>query len=114
MAKLLTMTLIETGQEIPNFLEQYKPEDTSKLKFEYDTDEEDPGEDGDAWGTGGDAGAAGTVNGDDGNGWGPTNGSGDAGVANGKGGNDANGWGPTDSGGDGNGWGASGGANTSW
>ncbi|KAI0447236.1 P-loop containing nucleoside triphosphate hydrolase protein [Xylaria telfairii] len=114
MAKLLTMTLMETGQEIPDFLEQYKPEDTSKLKFEYDTDEEDPGEDGGAWGADGDTGTAGTANGDDGNEWGPTNGGGDAGIANGKGGNDENGWAPTNSGSDGNGWGVSVAANPSW
>lgn len=44
------MTLMETGQVIPDFLDPYKPEDAdiTKLKFEYDTDEEDPGENGDA------------------------------------------------------------------
>ncbi|KAI1203471.1 P-loop containing nucleoside triphosphate hydrolase protein [Nemania serpens] len=83
IAKLLTMTLMETGQVIPDFLAQYKPEDAdiSKLKFEYDTDEEDPGENGDAWGAGGDVGASngnndgdGDANGDA-NGWeAPTNG----------------------------------------
>ncbi|KAI0487338.1 P-loop containing nucleoside triphosphate hydrolase protein [Xylaria cf. heliscus] len=94
MAKLLTMTLMETGQVVPDFLEQYKPHvtDVSKLKFEYDTDEEDPGESGDAWGTGGDAGAA-----------------------NGNDGDDANGWGaPTNGGGNDNGWGAAGESNTNW
>ncbi|KAJ8129089.1 hypothetical protein O1611_g4543 [Lasiodiplodia mahajangana] len=55
MAKQLTMILMETGQTIPDFLEPYKPDETdvSKLKFEYNTDEEDPGdndENGDAWG----------------------------------------------------------------
>ncbi|KAI0542756.1 P-loop containing nucleoside triphosphate hydrolase protein [Xylaria digitata] len=88
IARLLTMTLMETGQEIPDFLEKYKPEDTdvSKLKFEYDTDEEDPGESGDAWGAG--EGETGATNGDDG-------------------GNDASGWGaPTNGSGDNGGWGA--------
>ncbi|KAI1505001.1 P-loop containing nucleoside triphosphate hydrolase protein [Biscogniauxia marginata] len=54
MAKLLAMTLMETGQEVPDFLEPFKPgdDDPTKLKFEYDTDEEDEfgGDDG----TGGD------------------------------------------------------------
>ncbi|KAI0548516.1 P-loop containing nucleoside triphosphate hydrolase protein [Xylaria curta] len=92
MAKLLTMTLMETGQAIPEFLEQYKPEDTdiSKLKFEYDTDEEDPGEEGGAWGAGGDTGTNGNDGGDDANGWGaPTQSA-------------------AQSGGDNSGWGASG------
>ncbi|KAI0143774.1 P-loop containing nucleoside triphosphate hydrolase protein [Xylariaceae sp. FL1272] len=73
IANLLTMTLMETGQDIPDFLSQYKPEDTdvSKLKFEYDSDEEEPEDDGD-----GDAGAGGWGNGaaastgGDGDGWG--------------------------------------------
>ncbi|KAI0203302.1 P-loop containing nucleoside triphosphate hydrolase protein [Astrocystis sublimbata] len=71
MAKLLTMTLTETRQEIPDFLDQYKPEekDVSKLKFEYDTDEEDPGEGGDTWG-GGDAGATNGNEDGDASGWG--------------------------------------------
>lgn len=74
------MTLMETGQAIPDFLEHYKPEDAniSKLKFEYDTDEEDPGENG-----------AG----------------GDVGVSNGNqgGGGDAGGWGVAANGGSGGG-----------
>jgi ATP-dependent RNA helicase DDX3X len=55
MAKLLTMTLMETGQDVPDFLEQYKPDETdaSKLKFEYDTDEDDPDAGNDAWGADG-------------------------------------------------------------
>ncbi|KAI0419031.1 P-loop containing nucleoside triphosphate hydrolase protein [Xylaria grammica] len=101
IARLLTMTLMETGQDVPDFLEQYKPQDTdiSKLKFEYDTDEEDPGESGDAggdgWGTGG--GDSGTANGNDGGGWGaPTDNGGDA-----------SGWqAPTNGSGDNGGWAA--------
>ncbi|KAI2639402.1 P-loop containing nucleoside triphosphate hydrolase protein [Xylaria nigripes] len=52
IAELLTMTLMETGQEIPDFLERYKPAETdvSKLKFEYNSDEEVPAEAGDHWG----------------------------------------------------------------
>ncbi|KAI0975815.1 P-loop containing nucleoside triphosphate hydrolase protein [Xylaria arbuscula] len=125
IAKLLTMTLMETGQEVPDFFDQYKPEgnDVSKLKFEYDTDEEDPGESGEAWGndagnsageasgdgwgTGGDSSAPnGNDGGGDTNGWGAS--------ANGTGGGDANGWSaPTNrTGGDGgDAWGASSGAN---
>ncbi|KAF2965411.1 hypothetical protein GQX73_g8169 [Xylaria multiplex] len=101
IAKLLTMTLMETGQEIPDFLEQYKPEDTdvSKLKFEYDTDEEDPGDGGDAWGAG--EGGTGETGGD---GWG----GGDSGATNGNdGGNDTSVWGaPTNGSGDNGAWGA--------
>ncbi|KAI0874522.1 P-loop containing nucleoside triphosphate hydrolase protein [Hypoxylon argillaceum] len=87
MAKLLVMTLMETGQTIPDFLEQYKPEETdvSKLKFEYDTDEEDPGDNGGAWDAGTGDGQA------SGNAWGAGT---DVGATNGSnGGGDANGWG---------------------
>ncbi|KAI1823686.1 P-loop containing nucleoside triphosphate hydrolase protein [Xylaria intraflava] len=51
MARQLTMILMETGQQIPDFLQAHKPDETdvSKLKFEYDSDEEDAG-DGGAWG----------------------------------------------------------------
>ncbi|TGJ84893.1 hypothetical protein E0Z10_g3876 [Xylaria hypoxylon] len=103
IAKLLTMTLMETGQAIPEFLEQYKPEDTdiSKLKFEYNTDEEDPGESGDAWDAG--AGEAGEASGDS---WGT--GGGDSGAPNGnEGGGDSGGWGaPTNGSGGNGGWAA--------
>lgn len=53
------MTLMETNQEVPDFLQPYKPEETdvSKFKFDYDTDEEPAGES-DDWGAGGDSGAA--------------------------------------------------------
>ncbi|GAW26156.1 putative DEAD DEAH box helicase [Rosellinia necatrix] len=107
IAQLLTMILMETGQEIPDFLEQYKPEETdvSKLKFEYDTDEEDLGETGAGWGAdeaNGKSEAAGdswAVDGDSG----ATNG-GDH--ANNSGG-DTGAWGTTTNGGN-DGWGASG------
>ncbi|KAI1300441.1 P-loop containing nucleoside triphosphate hydrolase protein [Xylaria venustula] len=121
IAKLLTMTLMETKQEIPDFLEQYRPEgdDISKLKFEYDTDEEDPGENGESWGNGagntsgdgwGNGGDSSAPNGNDAsgdaNGWGST--------TNGTGGGDADGWGATTNGTGGNGgdaWGAGGSSN---
>lgn len=61
MASVLTRTLLETKQEIPDFLELHKPEGEAavNLKFEADSDfeEEDAGEDageGDGWGGGGD------------------------------------------------------------
>ncbi|KAI3327023.1 P-loop containing nucleoside triphosphate hydrolase protein [Xylariaceae sp. AK1471] len=87
MAKLLAMTLMETGQEVPDFLHQYKPENTdvSKLKFEYDTDEEDP-DAGGAWGADGGDGGEG-----DGDGWGAEEDTAAA-SANGTSG-DAGGWG---------------------
>ncbi|KAI0434853.1 P-loop containing nucleoside triphosphate hydrolase protein [Xylaria sp. FL1042] len=112
IARLLTMTLMETRQEIPDFLEPYKPEtsDVSKFKFEYATDEEDPGESGEAgeaggdgWGTGGDS-ATLNANGGDGDvdGWGAA-----ANGANGdQGANDASGWG-TSGAGSNDGWGPS-------
>ena len=52
----LTKLLLETQQEIPEFLEGYKPAEGEDLKFEDDTDEEDEegeeGEAGDTWGGG--------------------------------------------------------------
>ncbi|KAI5925780.1 P-loop containing nucleoside triphosphate hydrolase protein [Camillea tinctor] len=79
IAKLLTMTLMETGQQIPDFLEAYKPEDSdpSKLKFEYDTDEEEPEDgngDGGDWAAGGGGDAWGNEGAQSGNGdtWGTT------------------------------------------
>jgi ATP-dependent RNA helicase DDX3X len=57
----LTRTLLETKQEVPDFLEQYKPEGEAavNLKFEADSDfeEEDAAADdgeGGGWGGGGD------------------------------------------------------------
>ncbi|KAI1351287.1 P-loop containing nucleoside triphosphate hydrolase protein [Xylaria sp. FL0043] len=138
IAKLLTMTLMETGHQIPDFLEQYKPDttDVSKLKFEYDTDEEDPGESGEGWGTSaGEAGEAGEAggdgwatngdsaapngngSGDDTNGWAaPVKGANDVGgwgaPVKSTGGDDAGGWGASANGtGGGDAWGASGGSN---
>ncbi|KAB5547177.1 P-loop containing nucleoside triphosphate hydrolase protein [Coniochaeta sp. 2T2.1] len=65
MASVLTRTLMETQQEIPDFLEAYKPEGDAavNLKFEADSDfeENDGGSDG---GEGGGWGA-GSANGDD-------------------------------------------------
>ena len=62
LAPDLVRLLLETHQEVPDFLEQWKPDDVSKLDFEDDTDEEDAtagatagaiaGEAGDAWGNG--------------------------------------------------------------
>lgn len=57
MASVLTRTLLETNQEIPDFLQQYVPEGEARnnLKFEADSDF-DPndyagaGDAGDAWG----------------------------------------------------------------
>ncbi|KAI0405479.1 P-loop containing nucleoside triphosphate hydrolase protein [Xylaria palmicola] len=86
IGKLLTMTLMETGQPIPDFLEQHKPEDTdiSKLKFEYDTDEEDLGENGgagdDGWGADASADATNGRNGGDST-WGTGDGNWGASVA---------------------------------
>lgn len=41
IASVLTRTLQETNQEIPDFLEQYKVSDGRKLQFEADSDFED-------------------------------------------------------------------------
>jgi ATP-dependent RNA helicase DDX3X len=67
MGSVLTRTLLETDQEIPDFLQQHVPEGEAreKLKFEADSDF-DPndyagaGDAGDAWGgnEGNDAGAS--------------------------------------------------------
>ncbi|EGU78484.1 hypothetical protein FOPG_00769 [Fusarium oxysporum f. sp. conglutinans race 2 54008] len=90
MASVLTRTLLETNQEIPDFLQQYVPEGEARnnLKFEADSDFDpndyagagdawggDAGNDagnaanGDAWGGGGDGGNTGG-----GNAWGADNG----------------------------------------
>ncbi len=53
IASVLTRTLLETDQEIPDFLQSYVPEGASatNLKFEADSDfEEDVGAGGDAGG----------------------------------------------------------------
>ena len=48
----LVRILLETKQEVPDFLESYKPEDTENLEFNDDTDDEgETGSNGgDAWG----------------------------------------------------------------
>ncbi|KAI1813165.1 P-loop containing nucleoside triphosphate hydrolase protein [Poronia punctata] len=93
IAKLLTMTLMETGQMVPEFLEPYKPQE-KELKFEYDTDEEEPEAGDDGWGNGaGDGGWGASNGGDGGDGWGAPTG-GDATAEGAKGGNDdQGGWG---------------------
>lgn len=40
IAEDLVKILLETNQEIPDFLENYKPEDTTNLDFDDDTDNE--------------------------------------------------------------------------
>jgi ATP-dependent RNA helicase DDX3X len=68
----LTRTLLETKQEIPDFLESYKPEGDAavNLKFEADSDfEEDDGGDGGSdagggWGAGSDTGSDKAADGD--------------------------------------------------
>lgn len=59
LASVLTRTLLETNQDIPDFLEQYRPEGeaATNLVFEEDSDFEDAAgeeEGGDTWGGGGD------------------------------------------------------------
>jgi ATP-dependent RNA helicase DDX3X len=60
LAPLLVLTLLETGQEVPDFLQQFVPEgiDRANIKFEDNTDEEiekekeggNGGGGGDGWG----------------------------------------------------------------
>jgi len=53
IASFLARTLLETGQEIPDFLQHHVSEG-QELKFEADSDSE-PGDNADGdWGTGGD------------------------------------------------------------
>lgn len=40
LAEGLVKILMETKQEIPDFLESFKPEDTTKIDFDDDTDDE--------------------------------------------------------------------------
>jgi hypothetical protein len=40
IANVLTKTLIETGQEVPDFLQRYVPENIADLKFEEDSEDE--------------------------------------------------------------------------
>ena len=56
---MLVRILLETKQPVPDFLEQWKPEDVNALDFNDDSDEEGEGQDdnnaagsgGDAWGS---------------------------------------------------------------
>lgn len=53
IASVLTRTLLETNQDIPEFLQPYLPEEGEVLKFEADSDfEPDDAQDGgdDSWG----------------------------------------------------------------
>ena len=61
IAEALVRIMLEAQQEIPDFLDQYKPEDTTDLKFDDDSDQE--GENGEAGAGGGDAWGAGDTNG---------------------------------------------------
>ncbi|KAK4154854.1 P-loop containing nucleoside triphosphate hydrolase protein [Chaetomidium leptoderma] len=71
IASVLTRTLMETNQEVPDFLQSYVPEGASatNLKFEADSDFEDEGANagtgGAAWGAGGDDADADAGGGDD-------------------------------------------------
>jgi ATP-dependent RNA helicase DDX3X len=93
IASVLTRTLMETNQEIPDFLQSYVPEGATadNLKFEADSDfeEEAVGTGGGGWGAGGDD--AGDVGNNDagagGGGWGT------GGDDTGANGNDTGGWG---------------------
>ncbi|KAK3311350.1 P-loop containing nucleoside triphosphate hydrolase protein [Chaetomium strumarium] len=91
IASVLTRTLIETNQEVPEFLQSYVPEGAApgNLKFEADSDFEDET----AGADGGDAGGGG--------GWGAGD-DGDAGDAGNGNGNIGGGWGADDSAGNGN------------
>ena len=57
IAKMLTRTLLETDQEVPDFLQQYIPQGDARenLKFEADSDYagSDAGGAGEDWGGGG-------------------------------------------------------------
>ncbi|KIW16052.1 hypothetical protein PV08_06103 [Exophiala spinifera] len=71
MGEFLTKILMETNQEVPDFLQHFKPED-GVLNFDEDDEEEDQdtmttdgGASGGAWGSGGDSGNAGNVGGAD-------------------------------------------------
>lgn len=81
IAKQLTRTLMETNQEVPDFLEQFKPKladgEKPKLNFEADSDHESSDGEGDA-----------EDGGDDAGGWGA-----DADGGNADGGNADGGWG---------------------
>lgn len=51
IAEALTKLLVETNQNVPDFLEGYKPESADNIDFDDDSDKEGEGEvDGGAWG----------------------------------------------------------------
>ncbi|KAI1329950.1 P-loop containing nucleoside triphosphate hydrolase protein [Xylariaceae sp. FL0255] len=106
MAEILAMTLLETGQVVPDFLERFvEGQDVTKFKFEYGSDEEEDagGETGGETGGWG-AGADNNGNGGDGGGWGAG-----ADQSNGNGaetGNSNNAWAAATGQGQHNAWGA--------
>lgn len=56
MGQPLVNLLLETDQDIPEFLEQYKPEEGTKVAFHDDTDDEEEASGGaPAWGASGNA-----------------------------------------------------------
>jgi ATP-dependent RNA helicase DDX3X len=67
LGPVLTKVLLETGQEIPDFLQQYVPEDTeAALNFDDDSGSEDTGDEGDAdeaggWGASAEASGSGAA-----------------------------------------------------
>ncbi|KAF4978583.1 hypothetical protein FZEAL_5055 [Fusarium zealandicum] len=101
MGSVLTRTLLETDQEVPDFLQQYVPEGEARnnLKFEADSDF-DPndvagaGDSGGAWGTEEGDGENATADGGDAWGSGRGDGGGDGGTAwgNDEGNQDAGAW----------------------
>lgn len=62
IAEALVKLLMETRQEVPDFLESFKPEDATNIDFDDDTDNEGEGSDSD--------GANGAANGSSGDAWG--------------------------------------------
>lgn len=64
LAEGLAKLLVETGQEVPDFLESFKPEDAANIDFDDDTDNEGEEASGD------DGGANGAANGSSGDAWG--------------------------------------------
>lgn len=71
IADALVKLLLETKQEIPDFLDSYKPDNVEDLQFDDDTDEEgeEGAGDGDAWGAPAPKGN-GQTNGEAASGWG--------------------------------------------
>lgn len=55
LAESLAKLLMETGQEVPDFLESFKPEDAANIDFDDDTDDEGEEASGAANGSSGDA-----------------------------------------------------------